>query len=148
MHLYIQHLLLWPCGHDNKFASLFSSYTTSLLFRVGRESAVGVATTLRAGRSEDRIPMGARFSAPALPSGPPSLCTMGTGSFPGLKRPWRGVDHPPRSSAEVKERIELYIYSPLWAFMAGYREDFTFHVRCLTTLSSSKNTERRRWMNK
>jgi hypothetical protein len=38
---------------------------------------------------------------------------MGTGSFPVVKRPWRGVDHPPPSSAEVKERIELYLYSPL-----------------------------------
>ena len=38
--------------------------------------------------------------------------TMGTGSFPGVKRPGRGVDHPPPSSAEVKERVELYIYSP------------------------------------
>jgi hypothetical protein len=37
---------------------------------------------------------------------------MGTGSFPGVKRLGRGVDHPPSSSAEVKERVELYIYSP------------------------------------
>jgi hypothetical protein len=37
---------------------------------------------------------------------------MGTGSFPGVKRPGRGVDHPPQSSAEVKERGELYLYSP------------------------------------
>jgi len=37
---------------------------------------------------------------------------MGTGSFPGVKRPGRGVDHPPASSAEVKERAELYLYSP------------------------------------
>ena len=27
------------------------------------------------------------------------------------KRPGRGVDHPPPSSAEVKERVELYLYS-------------------------------------
>jgi len=32
---------------------------------------------------------------------------MGTGSFPGVKRPRRGVDDPPPSSVEVKERIEL-----------------------------------------
>ena len=31
---------------------------------------------------------------------------------PGLKRPGRGVDHPPLFNAEVKERVELYIYSP------------------------------------
>jgi hypothetical protein len=30
-------------------------------------------------------------------------CTMGTGSFPGVKRPGRGADHPPPSSAEVKK---------------------------------------------
>jgi len=38
---------------------------------------------------------------------------MGTGVFPGVKRPGRGVDHPPPSSAEVKERVELYLFSPL-----------------------------------
>jgi hypothetical protein len=38
---------------------------------------------------------------------------MGTGSFPEVKRPERGVDHPPSSSTEVKERVELYLYSPL-----------------------------------
>jgi len=37
---------------------------------------------------------------------------MGTDSLPGVKRPGRGVDYPPPSSAEVKERVELYLYSP------------------------------------
>jgi len=37
---------------------------------------------------------------------------MSTGSFPGVKRPGRGIDHPPPSSAEVKERVGLYLYSP------------------------------------
>jgi len=36
---------------------------------------------------------------------------MGTGSFLGVKRLRRGVYHPPLSSAEVKERVELYLYS-------------------------------------
>ena len=46
----------------------------------------------------------ARFSAPVQTgSGAhPASCTMGTGSFPGVKRPGRGVDHPPTSSAEVE----------------------------------------------
>jgi len=42
---------------------------------------------------------------------------MGTEYFPGVKRPGRGVDHLPLSSAEVKERVELYLYSssgPSW----------------------------------
>ena len=54
---------------------------------------------------------GARFSAP-VQTGPethPDSCTLGTGSFPGLKQPGRGVDHPPPSSAEVEETVELYI---------------------------------------
>jgi hypothetical protein len=38
--------------------------------------------------------------------------TMRTGSFPGVKRLGRGADHPHSSSAEVKERVELYLYSP------------------------------------
>jgi hypothetical protein len=42
----------------------------------------------------------------------PASFTMGTGSFPGVKRLGQGVDHPPPSSAEVKERVELYLYSP------------------------------------
>jgi len=36
---------------------------------------------------------------------------MGTGSVPRVKQPGRGVDHPPPSSAEVKERVELYFHS-------------------------------------
>jgi len=42
----------------------------------------------------------------------PDSYTMGTGSFPGVKRQGHGVDQPPPSSAEVEGRVELYIYSP------------------------------------
>jgi hypothetical protein len=58
--------------------------------------------------------VGARFSAPvrAGPGAHPASYTMGTGSLPGVKWPGRGGDHPPSSSARVKERVELYLYSP------------------------------------
>ena len=58
--------------------------------------------------------MGARFSAPvqAGPGAHTTSYTMGTSSFLGIKRPGRGVDHPPPSSAKVKERVELYLYAP------------------------------------
>jgi len=36
---------------------------------------------------------------------------MGNGSFPGVKLMGCGVNHSPLSSAEVKERVELYLYS-------------------------------------
>jgi hypothetical protein len=35
------------------------------------------------------------------PGAHPASCTMGTGSFPGIKRPGRGADHPPPPSVEV-----------------------------------------------
>jgi len=59
-------------------------------------SSVGIATELRAGRSGDRIPVAVRYSAPVqtgLGVHPPS-CTMGAGSFPGVKR-GRGVTLTP-----------------------------------------------------
>jgi len=37
---------------------------------------------------------------------------MGTWSFPGIKRPGRGVEHPPPLCAEVTEKEKLYLYSP------------------------------------
>jgi hypothetical protein len=52
---------------------------------------------LRAGRSGDRIPVEASFFAHVQtgPEAHPASCTMGTRSFPGVKRPGRGADHPP-----------------------------------------------------
>jgi hypothetical protein len=72
--------------------------------------------------------VGARFSAPRPDrrQGPPNLLYNGYQlSFPGIKRPGRGVNHPALSSAEVKESVELYICS-LWAFMACSRMNFIF----------------------
>jgi len=59
------------------------------------------------------------FSAPVLtgPGAHPASHTMGTSSFPEVTRPGRVADHPPPYSTEVKERIELYLYStsgPSW----------------------------------
>jgi hypothetical protein len=80
----------------------------------GPGSSVGIA--IRAGRSGDRIPVGARFFAHVQtgPGAHPASCTMGTGSVPGVER-GRGVTltpHPllvPRS----KNRVEIYLYSVL-----------------------------------
>jgi hypothetical protein len=86
---------------------------------VGRDSAVGIVTHYGLGGPRIESRWGGRFSA-AVQSGPgvhPASYTIGIGSFPGIKRPGRGVDHPPPFGAEVKERVELYIYSPsgpLW----------------------------------
>ena len=43
-------------------------------------------------------------------------------SFPVVKRPGRGINHPAPSNAEVKERVELCFYSPSgssWPILGG-----------------------------
>jgi len=35
-----------------------------------------------------------------------------TGSFLGVKQPGCGINHPLPSNVKVKERIELYLFSP------------------------------------
>ena len=81
---------------------------------LGRDSSVGMATSYGLDLSGDRIPLEASLSAPVqtAPRAHSAPCTMGTGSFPGVKRRGRGIDHPPPSSAEIKEWVELYLYSP------------------------------------
>jgi hypothetical protein len=70
--------------------------------------------SLQAGRCGDRIPVGARFSAPGQTGRGthPASYKMGIGSFPRVKRPGLGVDEPPPSGVEIKERVELHRYSP------------------------------------
>ena len=79
--------------------------------------------------------MGARISAP-VQTGPggvhPASYTVGTGSFSGVKRPGRGVDHPPNLTQRIKKEYsytsipalgvrgllwgELYLYLYLYLF--------------------------------
>jgi len=81
---------------------------------VGWDSSVDIATALQTGRSGDQILVGARFSTPVRTGpGAHAVCfAVGTASFPGVKWSGCGIDHTPPSSAEVKERVELYLYFP------------------------------------
>ena len=84
------------------------------LLRVGRDRSDGIATRYGLDGTGIESRCGARFSA-SFQTGPgahPASCTMGTGSFPGVKRLGRGIDNPPPASGEVKERVELYLCSP------------------------------------
>jgi hypothetical protein len=54
------------------------------------------------------------------PWGPSSLLYNGYWIFPGATWLGHGIDHPPLSNTEVKERVELYLCSPsgpLWPFL-------------------------------
>jgi hypothetical protein len=78
--------------------------------------AVGIETCYGLDGPGTESRWGVKFSQPVL-TGPwahPASCKMVTRSFPGVKRLGRGDDHQPPSSAEVKERGDLYLYSPSW----------------------------------
>jgi hypothetical protein len=79
-----------------------------------RDSVVGITTRYGLDSPGIESRWGARFSAPVQTDSEthPAFNTMGNGSFPAVKRPGRGVDHPLLSSAEIKERVELYLYFP------------------------------------
>jgi hypothetical protein len=88
-------------------------YCTRILFVVGRDSSVAIATRYGLDGSGIESRWLRNFPhpfKPALgPTQPPIQWVPGLSR--GVKRPGRGSDHPSQPSAEVKERVELYIYS-------------------------------------
>ena len=78
---------------------------------VGRDSSVGIATL--DGGSGIEYRWGRDFPLPPHRSWAlRSLLYNGYRvSYQGVERPGRSAYHPPPSSAEVKERVELYLYS-------------------------------------
>jgi hypothetical protein len=105
-----------PAKHMGETEVSFDSFLTWTLVavEVGRDSVVGIATRYGLDGPGIESRWGRDFSQssrPALgPTQPPIQWVPGL--FPGVKRPGRGVDHTPSSSAEVKQRVKLYLYSP------------------------------------
>jgi len=57
----------------------------------------------------------------------PVFCSTGTETFPGINQPGSDFAHSPPFSAEVKGKVELYIYSPFgpsWPV-----QDIIYHVQ-------------------
>ena len=65
----------------------------------------------RSERSGDRTAMWTKYSAPVQtgPRAHPVTYAVGTGSYSEVKRPGLGIDQPPISSVEIKERVGLYV---------------------------------------
>jgi len=84
-------------------------------YAVGRDSSVGTATRYVLGVPGIESRRGRYFSHPSIPAVEitPSSYKVGNGSLLGVKRPRRGLDYPPPTSAEVTERVDLYFYSPV-----------------------------------
>ena len=109
------------------FSFLFLQFLTPQVSRYGnwtveggsRDSVVDIATRYGSNSGGCEI----FLVCPDRPWGPPSILYNGYRVCTGGKQTGRGVDHPPSSSAEVKERVELYLYStsgPTWPVLGWY----------------------------
>jgi hypothetical protein len=80
---------------------------------VGRDSVVGIATRYGLDGPGIESRWGRDFPHPSRPTlGPTQPPIQWVPGLPGVKRPGRGIDHPPSSNAWDKERLEQYLYSP------------------------------------
>jgi len=104
----------------------------------GRDRAVGIVTRYGLDGPVIESRLGAKYSAPVQtgPGAHPATYTMGTGSFPGLKRPVRYVGHPPHLAPRLKKEKsytstpplglpgllqgELYVYIYVYIYMYIY----------------------------
>ena len=78
----------------------------------GPGSSVGIATGYGLDGPGIETRWGARFSAPVQtgPGAHPASCTMGTGSFPGVKTAWAWCWPLTAFKWRGQERVELYLY--------------------------------------
>ena len=97
---------------------------------MGRSSSVGVANFYGLDGLGIESRWGWGFSVPVQTEGGgyPAFYTMHTGSFPGVKRPVCCLNHPTPSGAEDNEKVQAYFCTPLWAFMASSKGNFTVCV--------------------
>jgi hypothetical protein len=131
-------------GHEGQIKEkIFASHIINNMLHInrGRDSSVGIAT--RYGLDGPGIESRWARDFPDRPWGPPSVLYSGYRvSLPGVKRPGRGVDQPPPSSAEVKERVQLYLYSPCgpsWPVL-GWTSHLRTNTLRFTVLFTSKPT--------
>jgi hypothetical protein len=79
-----------------------SKIVLGVLLQCGLGSPVGIATGYGLDGPGIESRWGWDFShVQTSPGAHPASCTMGTGSFPGVKQPGRGANHPLPSSTKV-----------------------------------------------
>ena len=86
------------------FEASFFFFHIDVLVLVGSGNAVGIATRYGLDGPGIESLWGRDFPHPSRPDrAHPTSFTMGTGSFPGLKRPGRGVHHLPHLASRLKD---------------------------------------------
>jgi hypothetical protein len=100
---------------------------------MGRDSSVGIATRygLEVPVIESRWGGEIFPTRPDRPWGPCSLLYNGYRVFPGGKAAWAWRLPPTPSSADVKERVELYLYSPMDLHGLFWGELYLYLYLCL-----------------
>ena len=92
-----------PCLRRNsdpqtpqKWPTMYRTVIVRTVHQRAAEQLSRYSYWLRSWRAGDRIQVEAGFSAPVQTGrgAHPASCKVGTGSFTGVKRPGRGVDHP------------------------------------------------------
>jgi hypothetical protein len=103
---------------------------------VGRDSSVCIATRYGLDGPGIESRWGRDFPHPyrSAAGAYPTFYTMDTGSFPEVRRPGCGVDHPPHLAPRLKKEDSYTSTPPLWAFLACSRVSFT-----LPSLTHSNN---------
>ena len=110
---------------------------------VGRDGSVGIGTRCRLDGPGIKSRWEVRFSA-LVETGPGAH--PASGSLPGLKRPGRGVDHPPPSSAGLKKSVLF-----LCTFVTYSRVRVTFHscveiYQCSASVDETRTASLFRWV--
>jgi hypothetical protein len=89
---------------QNILDTLIHLHLSALSLFKGRDSSVGIATGYGLDGPGIEFRLGRDFPHPSRPAlgAHPASCTMGTGSFPGVKRPGPGAGHPPHLEPRLK----------------------------------------------
>jgi len=109
---------------------------------MGRDCSVGTATRYGLYGPGDRIPVGVEIfrARPDLPWGEPSLLESGTRSHPVVKRPGRGVDHPPHLVPWLKKEYN-YTSTPLLGLRGLFKGELNLYLYLfLQRLAKHKRT--------
>lgn len=97
----------------------------NIINNVDRDSAVDIVTRYELDDPGFESRWGRDFSHLQTDLGDhPVPCTMGTGSFPGVKRPGRGVDLPPHIAPRSMEQYS-HTSTAFWSFMFCSGVNFT-----------------------
>ena len=115
----LRYSLLFACRLLRKKPQIFWSFLNVVYKVMSRGSSVGIATRYGLDGPGIEFRWGRDFLHPFTPAleSTQNPIKWVPDLSPGVKRPRRGADHPSPSSAAVKERVELYLYSisgPSW----------------------------------